>query len=334
MKKLNFAILCCLPVAACCFSTAAAFEHRFGQNTFRLNAMGSAVAGDLSDYVIRMQLNRLLSNRWNIGAVYSYDWQAYDRRKFAKDAFIYLETGLGRIEAGWTESIASKLALTLPDVGGTRLNNAPAFLPDEFVGITNPTVRGNQYAWRLNVVTLPTNPWQFGIGRTAGHADGFNNSTDIGIRYRNPNGRTKTSISLGFSYIERPLGMMADNYLPLTSARARYQATAGFNLQYGGLIWAITTKAVLDNHPIKDISDGLQAGTGLSYDFLSWSASAGYIFSAIGIWRDMRDTTAHTGIFSLRYKINKYIDIWKSTGLVDMEHATKFFIALGIGVKF
>ena len=320
-------------------SGANAFEKQIGQNNIRITAQGATGAfdrgGAFADYLIRAQASRLLSNRWNIGAIYSYDKLSRDNNKFARDSFIYAETEWGRIEAGWTESIASKLALALPDVGGTRLNNAPFFLPDNFIGITNPAVRGNQYAWRLNAATLPTRPWQFGAGQTIGNADGFNKSTDIGIRYRNPYGRTKTSLSFGLSYIDRPFDMTGDAYLPPVFASARYQATTGFNLQYGSLVWAITAKAVVDNRPVGFVSDGLQAGTGLSYDFLAFSASASYIFSSIGIWRpDDKNTSAHTGILSARYKATKYLNVWGSAGLTYFADKPNFFLSGGMGIRF
>jgi hypothetical protein len=320
-------------------SAASAFERQIGQNNIRLTAQGWTGAFDrgktFSDYLIRLQISRMMPNRWNIGMIYSYDRSSNDNDKFARDSFAYVETEWGRLESGWTESIASKLALTLPDVGGTRLNNAPFFLPDGFRGITNPTVRGNQYAWRLNAATLPTRPWQFGVGQTIGRADGFNRSTDIGIRYRNPYGRTKTSVSFGFSYIDRPFDLTGDAYLPPTFARARYQATGGFNLQNGSLIWAITAKAIVDNHPIGFASDGLQAGTGLSYDFLAFSASASYVFSNVGIWRPGdKNIAAHTGILSARYKITKYFNLWASAGATYFDDAPRFFLSGGIGTKF
>ncbi|MDR1071553.1 MAG: hypothetical protein LBL21_02855 [Rickettsiales bacterium] len=333
-------IACLAAVPALLVSFGAnAYEYKYGRNTFRLTGSASTEnfdGGGFADYLIRAQASRLVSDGWNVGFVYSYDALARRGGYYAKDAFAYVETKWGRIEAGWTESIAAKLALVLPDVGGTRLNNQPFFLKDGFEGITSPTVRGNQYAWRMNAASLPTRPWQFGIGRTV-YADDFDGSTDIGIRYRHPQGRIKTSLSFGFSYIDRPHGMTGDAYLPPVFATAQYQGTTGFNLQWGSLVWAATGKVVVNDNPEPDSfkSDGLQAGTGLSYDFLSWSASAGYIFSYIGVWRGGENIAAHTGILSARYKIRRYFNIWGSGGIVALETRDPYyFLRLGAGVSF
>jgi hypothetical protein len=334
MKRLFFIAACCLSLAV--FGSANGYEYRHGQSTVRLSAAGSAgimSGGVFADYLLRVQSSKNMRDGWSWGFVYSIDDPAMDAG-YTKDMFAYVETKYGRIEAGWTESVASKLALVLPDVGGLRLNNAPLFLPDGYAGITNPAIRGNQYAFRVNLATLPSNPWQLGVGQTI-YAPEFDSSTDVGIRYRNPNGRTKTSLSLGFSYIANPRGMIGDNFLRPVYADARYQGTIGANIQWGSLIWAATFKAVVDDDPAGFISDGIQAGTGLSYEFLSWSAGADYVFSDIGVWRAGKNIAAHTGILSARYKITKYFSLTGSMGVVVAEGMDPdFFMAAGIGINF
>ncbi|MDR3208407.1 MAG: hypothetical protein LBT45_01000 [Rickettsiales bacterium] len=316
---------------------ASAYEYRHGRNAFRLTATGALISVNKeksSDYLLRAQISRRFSEVVGAGFVYAYDRLARESRHMAKDAFAYVETEYGRAETGWTESIASKLALVLPDVGGLRLNNAPLFLPDDYVGITAPAVRGNQYAWRMNYATLPTKPLQFGIGRTF-HSKGFDSSFDAGVRYRDSGGRIKKSLSLGFSYIDKPRGMIGDAFLPPVFADARYQGTAGANIQWGGLIWAATFKAVVDDNPTGFASDGLAAGTGVSYDFLSWSASASYIFSDVGVWRSAPDITAHTGVVSIRYKLTKHFHLSGSAGIVASDGIDDlFFISAGAGASF
>ena len=308
---------------------ALALENKWDNGAERLTgygAMGRIGGNDFSDYMIRAQISREIGNRLNIGAVYSYDRLANRAHQFAKDAFLYAESGYGRLEAGWTESIAAKLALVLPDVGGTRMNNAPFFLSDDFVGITNPVVKGTQYAWRLNYASLPSRPLQIGLGRTIDGAH-FKSSNDFGLRFRDPGGRTKSSVSLGFSYIEEPRGMIGDAYLPPVHAAARYIGTIGANIQSGSLVWAATGKVIVDKDPIAK-QNGMQTGTGFSYDFLKLSLSANYIYS--DIWNA---ADAHTGIISLRYKTSRFLQIWGSAGAV-WQSGRNDFLAGGVGIVF
>jgi len=100
------------------------------------------------------------------------------------------------------------------------------------------------------------------------------------------------------------------------------------------MIWAATITAIYDDEPVGLATDGLQAGTGLSYEFLSWSASANYIYSNVGIWRDDgRQFKAHTGILSLRYKITPHLNAWASGGGVHY-WKNDWFAAAGIGLAF
>jgi hypothetical protein len=316
-------------------SESNALEHKWDGNTARLTATGSAGVinpdDKFDDFLIRAQLSREMLGG-AAGAVYAIDALAYRGGYYARDAFLYFEGEYGRIETGWTEPISSKLALVLPDAGGMRLNNSALFYPSEFAGITNPAVRGGQYAWRANLATMPTNPWQFGFGQSLPTAT-FDFSTDVGVRYRNGGGRTKTSLSAGLSYINNPHGMSGDNFLPPVFAAARYQGTIGFNVQRGSLVLAMTAKAVLDDSPAGFATDGLQLGAGASYEFLSWSASAGYIFSDVGVWRGSA-TAAHTGVISAKYKVSGFFNIWGSIGSVRMPGRADKFVASGFGVSF
>jgi len=324
----------------------AKLDWHYGRNTF--SAEGTGHLGTINDYDafkrynLRLSARRLLPNRWNIGAVYGLDEFTADQGFWAKDGFLYLETGYGRIEAGWTESIATKMGLTLPDVGGTRINNAPFFLPNDFLGNTNPRVFGNQFAWRANMATMPTNPIQFGMGRTFWNQTqaGFNNSTDIALRYRKPDGRIKSSVSAGFAYVEKPRGFDADIFLPKVTANARYQGTLAGNIQWGSLLWAVTTKVTVDDNP--DLfamgfrGDGLQVGTGASYDILSLSFSANYIYSNVGIFgKDAKMINNHTGMVSGRYKIDQFFSVWASGGSLFSNYiGTNPFFSAGVTARF
>jgi len=317
-----------------------AYNYSSGRNDYRLTATGAAGGfqdgGNFGDFLIRAQISRMLAPKITIGVVYAYDELAMRAKQFARDAFIYQEMPFGRYEIGWTESIASKLALVLPDVGGTRLNNAPFFLErGDFAGISNPAVYGNQYAVRANIATTPAKKWQFGIGQAA-YGEHFQTSTDAGLRYRNTGGRYKTQLSFGASWLKSPDGVQGDIYTPPVYADNRYQGTFGFNLQRGSLLWGLTLKGIYDENSRGAASDGIQAGTGLSYQFLRWAASANYIFSDVGVWRD-DSHYEHTGILSLRYKATKYLNVWSSAGVVwspDENNRMNQFLVAGMGVSF
>jgi len=330
---------------------AAVMNWHYGRNTFRVSGEGHL--GVLDDesaftrYNLRLEARRRLPNRWHFGAVYSIDEFTVEQGFAARDAFAFLETNYGRVEAGWTESIATKMGLTLPDVGGTRINNAPFFLPDDFTGYTNPRVFGNQFAWRMNMATMPTNPIQFGMGTTSWHQSqaGFNNSTDVALRFRKPEGRIKSSVSAGFSYVERPMGFKADAFLPPVFATARYQGTLAGNVQWGSLLWAVTTKVTVDQNP--DLAcdacagfrtDGIQVGTGASYDVLSMSFSANYIFSNIGVFgHDTNVINNHTAMMSARYKIDQFFSVWATGGSLfssDPIIGINPFFSAGVTARF
>ena len=318
-----------------------AHEWRQGKNSARVTFDGTTVMLDdgesYLDYMLRLQLSRDISGQTLIGVAYSTDMRTIEKKGYwAKDAFVYTQNERGRAEVGWTESVAAKLALVLPDVGGTSVNNAPFFLPDGYVGITHPAVRGNQYAWRANVVSNPERAFQFGAGRTFVDAGRFNSSTDFGARYRDLGGRWKTQISLGLSYIEKPFNMRADLWSPPVFADARHQGTVGLNVQFGSLIFGATAKAVVDKNAVenKPRSDGIQSGAGFSYDFLSWSASVNYIYSQIGTWDDGDKPEGHIGVLSARYKIDKNFSVWVSGGTVQGTVARDAFAAGGVRVKF
>ena len=331
----------------------ATWTYARGRNTLRVT--GEGTIGALNDsnafarYMLRAQGFRTLENGWNIGVVYGIDEFTVEQGFFAKDAFAYVETEYGRAEFGWTEAISTKMGLTLPDVGQTRLNNAPFFLPENFVGQTNPRVFGNQFAWRANFATLPTNPIQVGVGRTfwnQGQA-GFNNSTDVALRWRKPEGRYKGSISAGFSYVERPHDFIADAHMPPVFADARYQGTLAGNLQWGSFLWAITGKVIVDDNPIGFRSDGLQVGTGLQYEFLSYAFSANYIYSNVGVFgtrvreeaggafTDAGWMNSHTAMASARHRIDAFFSVWASGGVLFTDTIGNHpFVSAGVTARF
>ena len=326
---------------------AAAVEFNRGGYGFRLNGEGmlggaTVINKDLhfiSDFRIRAQGNYAVANGWTIGAMYSIDELSTEHHMWARDAFIFTESPYGRAEIGFTDSIAAKLGVALPDVGALRINDYPIIYKFANPGvpvISNPVISDARYNFRVNMATVPTNAWQFGMSFAPGN-DNFNSATDVGLRFRQPHGKMKTSLALGASFIDAPEKMQVDFYAPRVTADFRAQATTGLNIQYNSWIWGLNARAIYDQDAVGAPSDGLRLGTGLSYDLLEYTASASYIFSDVGIWnRDLPDghNIAHTGVLSLRYKINENFDIWGSGGLTATVSDTSPFIAAGLRGKF
>jgi len=112
----------------------------------------------------------------------------------------------------------------------------------------------------------------------------------------------------------------------------------GANVQYTSWNFGATVRGIYDHNAITRPSDGLQTGVGASYDFLAWSASVSYILSNVGIWGNHPDypnsTTTHTGIVSLRYKIDEYFEMFGSGGAVSSPGDVQPFVAAGLHGKF
>jgi hypothetical protein len=293
----------------------------------------------LYDYRVRGQANYAVRNGWTLGGVYSMDRQADQFDRFYSDAFIFTESPYGRAEIGWTESVAAKLGVGLPDVGALRINNSPLVygITDTHGIISNPGITGTRYAFRASTVSVPTRPFQFGASVAPFDAR-FNSATDFGVRYRQPHGRTKYALTLGAGFIDNPRELNADLYAPRVTAESRSQVAFGGNVQHRSWQIGATVRGIYDKDAVGPPTDGLQTGVGASYDFLQWSASGTYILSAVGIW-DNNDafphsTITHTGVASLRYKIDQHFELFGSTGVVAQSGDVQPFIAAGIHAKF
>jgi len=331
-----------MPCALCLALPAPVHAYEYNRHGAGLRLSGEGMAGGalpetfIYDWRVRGQANYAVHAGWTAGAVYSIDQLAIDDDKFARDAFLFGEGPFGRVEVGVTNSIAAKLGLGLPDVGSLRVNEysiAYKIIDPHGSVITSPVVDGTRYALRANIATVPTNPFQFGAS-FAPWDPHFNTATDIGMKYRQPYGKTKLAVSAGASHIDAPRDLSADIYAPRVTADSRTQVTTGLNIQYNSWNLGLTARGIYDVKPVGALSDGVQTGTGLSYDFLEFSASASYMLSLIGIWHtESTEHTAHTGILSLRYKINKYLNVWTSGGAVYLDKPQPF-IAAGLSGKF
>lgn len=306
---------------------ASALEYNYGPASFKLTGYGTAglIETDsdspdfLGDWRVRGQMNYSVATEHTLGLVYAIDAAAVDEDKYVREGFGFWENKkIGRVEFGLTDSIARKLGVGLPDVGGLRVNDKPLFYkkisPDGPV-ISDTTLTTGRTALRLNVATMPTRGIQYGLS-VAGITDDYNFAIDAGLKIRQPNGKTKMAYSFGASFMDRPDNFRTDSFTPRVHADWRAQVSAGMNLQYNSWIWGLSARVIYDEKPIGPVSDGLVVGTGVSYDILNYSISLTYLFSDTGLWHsDVRDYRDHTAIASFRYKYSENVDGWISAGL-------------------
>lgn len=321
---------------------ATAFQYNYGRAAFKLTGYGTAgiIEPDfdqpnfIGDWRVRGQFNYAVAPGQTLGAVYSIDTIAVDEDKFMRDAFAFYETrNLGRVELGFTDSIARKLGVGLPDVGGLRINDKPLFYkkinPDGPV-IADTAISTGRSALRANIVSVPTAPAQVGLS-VSGLTDDYDYAVDAGIKIRRPAGKLKTALSLGASFMEKPNGYETESYNPHLTADWRAQASAGLNLQYNSWVWGTTMRVIYDRNPMGMRSDGLVVGTGASYDILNYSVSLTYLFSDTGIWDgDVSNYGDHTVIGSFRYKYSQNVDGWMSVGMTTKTP----FLAVGMRLTF
>lgn len=304
-----------------------ALQFTNGRSTLKFNASGTAgiIEPDfkdtlfLGDFDLRAQYNYAVAPGQTLGAIYEWDADALDEREYTHDAFVLWEIRtLGRLELGYTESVAHKLGVGLPDVGGLRINHKPLFYrkitPNGTI-IPNTSVTSGHDAPRVNIVSVPTNVGQYGLSVSA-FGDEFDYAVDGGIKFRFPDGKIKSALSLGASFMDKPHRYSVASYTPDVTADWRAQGSVGFNLQYNSWIWGTSVLAIYDKKPVGVASDGISVGTGLSYDILNYSASLSYMYSETGIWHDdMPNYGDHSVIGSVRYKYNENLSMWTSIGL-------------------
>ncbi|MBN1325254.1 MAG: hypothetical protein JW974_03485 [Alphaproteobacteria bacterium] len=288
----------------------------------------------VGDWLVRSQINYAVAANNTIGLVYAIDELAIYQDNAARDSFIFMEnTNLGRIELGLTDSIATKLGVGLPDVGGLRINDNPLFynkIKPSGAIISNTTLSSGRYDMRANFVSTPTRPVQYGFS-IAGLSSKYNYAADLGIKYRRPEGKTKTAFSFGASFIDSPENFQTDIYTPSVTADWRAQLSTGLNLQYNSWVWGLSGRIIYDENSIGMVSsDGVIAGTGISYDLLNYTISGTYLFSQTGIWDDMPNYTAHTQVLSFRYKYSENVNGWISTGF----SAGSPFVSAGLKLNF
>lgn len=321
----------------------AAIEYRTGNIGLKLSGTGTGGLIEpefkdpkwLSDWTVRAQADYYFSDNQTLGLVYRLDQSAVSDDKYAYEVFgLYENRDFGRIEIGMMHSVARKLSVGLPDVGGLRINDRPLFYkkitPDGAVIADTAIASGRDGILRVNLATIPIGMAQYGLS-FAGATNEFDYSADFGLKIRRPNGKIKTAYSFGTSFMSRPDNYSPASYSPSVTADWRAQVSAGMNLQYNSWIWGLSGRAIYDENPIGDVSDGISVGTGVSYDLLRYSVSLTYILSDTGIWHsDAKNYADHTVVGSFRYKYSKNVDGWISLGATSETP----FVSAGIRLSF
>ncbi len=285
----------------------------------------------IGDFRLRAEMNHDINRNNKIGISAAIDELSINQKKYIREGMIFWENEFSRIEVGITDSVAFKLGVGLPDVGGLRINDN-SFLFDKMphgnIVISNPLLSSGRYYPRINLVSKPIGGWTLGVS-ASGVTDKYKYSGDAVARYRASGGKLKSSVSIGASFIDSPQNFQTDAFSPSVTADYRAQGYVGLNLQYNSFIFGASVRAIYDEKEIGPVSDGIIAGAGLSYDLLAVSISGTYLMSAVGVWDD-EIFYDHTGVLSLRYKHNENSDVWLSGGYTGDEP----FVSAGIRLAF
>lgn len=338
MKKLYTALAIIFLVP----NVAHALQYDMGKFSAKLSgyATGGFINPDfesplgIGDWRGRAQLTYDINDEYKLGAVYALDKAALDKGNLSRETFGYIESReYGRVEFGLTDSIARKLGVGLPDVGGLRINDRPLYnekiIPDGAI-IADTTLTSGRSDPRINIVSAPTNGVQYGVS-ASGFATNYDYAVDAGLKIRRPSGKVKTAYAFGASFMDNPRDFDNEVYTPGVSADWRAQMSLGMNLQYNSWVWGLSGRVIYDNNPIGEISDGFVVGTGVSYDLLRYSVSLTYMLSDTGVWQsDIDDFIDHMAIASFRYKYSENVDGWISGGITSQTP----FISVGLRLTF
>jgi hypothetical protein len=289
----------------------------------------------IGDWRVRGQLTTSSFENTKIGLVYALDQAAMDKGNFSREAFGFVQMkSFGRIEIGFTDSIARKLGLGLPDVGGLRINDRPLYnekiIPSSAVIADTTLTSGRSNSLRLNAVSNSSNGFQYGVS-VSGITDDYKWAADAGIKYKKSSGKLKSAYSVGASFMNRPDNFDNEIYTPGVTADWRAQMSMSMNLQYNSWIFGLSGRVIYDQNPIGEVSDGFVVGTGVSYDLLQYSVSLVYMMSDTGVWQnDVDDFIDNTVIASFRYKYSENVDGWISGGATSKTP----FISAGMRITF
>jgi hypothetical protein len=325
------------------FGGAYALEYNIGNTDFRLTGYGTfgminpdiETPLSIGDWRVRGQITNAFVQDTKLGFVYALDKAALDKGNFSREVFAFLQSkSLGRVEFGFTDSIARKLGLGLPDVGGLRINDRPLYnekiIPDGAVIADTTLTSGRSNSLRLNLVSNSNNGTQYGVS-VSGITDDYNWAADAGIKFRKSSGKLKSAYSVGASFMNRPDNFDNEIYTPGVTADWRAQLSLAMNLQYNSWIFGVSGRAIYDKNPIGAVSDGFVLGTGISYDLFKYSVSLVYMMSDTGVWQnDVDDFIDNTVVASFRYKYSENVDGWISGGATSKTP----FISAGMRITF
>ncbi len=322
---------------------ADALEYSVGNNSLRLTGYGTfgminpdiETPLSIGDWRIRGQLmNESLENT-KFGFVYALDKSALEKGYSSREVFGFVQSKtFGRVEIGFTDSIARKLGLGLPDVGGLRINDRPLYnekiIPYGPVIADTVLTSGRSNSLRVNLVSNSESGVQYGVS-VSGLTDNYDWAFDTGLKIRRSAGKIKTAYSVGTSFISKPNNFDNEIYTPGVTADWRAQMSLGMNLQYNSWILGVSGRVIYDQDPIGPISDGFVVGTGVSYDVLKYSVSLTYLLSDTGVWQnDIDDYIDNTVVASFRYKYSENVDGWISGGFTSETP----FLSAGMRITF
>ena len=338
----NKILIVCTAFATLAPVTGHALNHKTDNFNFSLTGYGTIGIIEpnfekpdiIDDFRVRGQIVYTPSNTHSFGAVYMIDEEAVNDKKWFHDAFAFWQwRGLGRIEAGLTDSVAHKLGLGLPDVGGMRINQDSLVyrkMGTPGAVIANNEITNGTDALRLNIVSAAHSNVQYGVS-VAGITGNYDFGIDAGIKIKQSVAKTKYAFSFGASFMNKLDDYETATFGPNVTADWRAQIAVGTNVQYNSWVFALNGRLIYDENPIGVAADGISAGAGVSYDLLNYTLSLSYIFSDTGIWHDDFENYAdHTALASFRYKYSKYVDGWTSVGISRKEP----FLAAGLRVTF
>ena len=325
------------------FGGAYALEYNIGNTDFRLTGYGTfgminpdiETPLSIGDWRVRGQITNAFVQDTKLGFVYAMDKASLDKGNFSREVFAFLQSkSLGRVELGFTDSIARKLGLGLPDVGGLRINDRPLYnekiIPSGAVIADTTLTSGRSNSLRLNLVSNSNNGTQYGVS-VSGITDDYNWAADAGIKFRKSSGKLKSAYSVGASFMNKPDNFDNEIYTPGVTADWRAQLSLAMNLQYNSWIFGVSGRAIYDQNPIGEVSDGFVVGTGVSYDLFQYSVSLIYMLSDTGVWQnDVDDFIDNTVVASFRYKYSENVDGWISGGTTSKTP----FISAGMRITF
>ena len=325
------------------FGGACALDYNIGDTDFRLTGYGTfgminpdvETPLSIGDWRVRGQITNSSIQDTKLGFVYAMDKSSLDKGNFSREIFAFMQSkSLGRVEFGFTDSIARKLGLGLPDVGGLRINDRPLYnekiIPSGAVIADTTLTSGRSNSLRLNAVSNSSNGFQYGVS-VSGITEDYKWAADAGIKYRISSGKLKSAYSVGASFMNRPDNFDNEIYTPGVTADWRAQMSMSMNLQYNSWIFGLSGRVIYDQNPIGDVSDGFVVGTGVSYDLLQYSVSLVYMMSDTGVWQNnVDDFIDNTVVASFRYKYSENVDGWISGGATSKTP----FISAGMRITF